>query len=75
MILQSLESITLARIMIFKMASDCHYPLLLFLIKIIIVCNTKIKFSVFLPFKVSNMNINSKIRNYCEDQDIQDGVR
>ena len=31
------------------------------------------KFSIELLIKVSNMSIFSKICNYCEDQDIQDG--
>ena len=32
------------------------------------------KFNIELLFKVSNMSFSSKICNYCEDQDIQDGV-
>ena len=32
------------------------------------------KYSIDLLIKVSNMSISSKICNYCEDQDIQDGV-
>ena len=32
------------------------------------------KFSIELLTKILNMSITSKFCNYCEDQDIQDGV-
>ena len=73
MIHQWLESLTLAGNKIFKMASDCHYPLLFFHI-MKKMHSTEMKFSIDLLIKVSNMSISSKICNYCEDQDIQDGV-
>ena len=65
MILDS-ESLTLAGNKIFKMASDCHYPLFLFH-EMIKMYSTEMKFNLFI--KVSNMKISSKILNNCEDQD------
>ena len=49
-------------------------PIIVFFRKMMKMHKTKIKFSIDLLIKVSNMSISSVICNYCEDQDIQDGV-
>ena len=62
MILQLLEPQTLAGNRIFKMASDCHYPLLFFHI-MINMHSTEMKFSIDLLNKISNMSFSFKICN------------